>query len=66
MSKICTVNSVAHAIGARCLGFDYRAGQIGTVLPMACYRCHVSSELRKVVQALRRGDESRHSLGALA
>ena len=33
------------AIGAGGLGFDSRAGQIGTVLPTARHRCDNSSEL---------------------
>ena len=38
-----TKSSVAKdAVGARDLGFDSRAGQIGTVSPTARHRCHVS------------------------
>ena len=35
----------AHAINLGGLGFDSRAGQIGTVSPAVRYRCDVSSEL---------------------
>ena len=48
------------AIGGIGLGFDFRAGQIGTVLPTAAT---LSMFFRScVAQALSRGDGSRHSL----
>ena len=48
------------AVGAEGPGFYPRTGQINPVAPTARHRCDVSSEL--CVQALSRGDGSRHSL----
>ena len=44
----------ARAIGAGGLGFESRAGQIGTVSPTARHRCDVSSELCSPGAKLRR------------
>ena len=51
-------------IGAGGLGFDSRAGQIGTVSPTARHRCDVSSELCNPARSY--GDGPRHSLHALS